>query len=70
MLFLPINSAAPAIVAKLRETTGSYSPAMLGLGAICLVGGALVLLMREKRGGHLTPTEKEAALEEALNPIA
>jgi MFS family permease len=70
MLFLPINSAAPALIAKAQESTGSYGPILLAFSAICLVGGGFVLLMREKRGGHATPPEKEAALEEAVNPLA
>lgn len=69
MLFLPINSFAPSLIAKVQENTGSYGPAMLGLAAITLLGGTLVLLMREKHGGHATPEEREAALEEVPNPI-
>jgi MFS family permease len=70
MLFLPINSAAPAIIAKAQESTGSYGPVLLGFAAICLVGGGVVLLMREKRGGHPSASEKEAAVEDAVNPLA
>jgi sugar phosphate permease len=65
MLFLPINAIVPSLMAKIRESTGSYAPAMIGLGVITVVAGCLVLLMREKRGGHLTAAEKEAALEDA-----
>jgi MFS family permease len=70
MLFLPINSVTPALVAKAKEVTGSYGPGLMALAAICLVGGAAVLLMREKRGGHATAEEKEHALEDAVNPLA
>jgi MFS family permease len=70
MLFLPLNSAAPALIAKAQEMTGSYGPVLLGFAAVCLVGGGFILLMREKRHGHPTPAEKEAALEDAVNPIA
>lgn len=69
MLFLPLNAAAPSIIAKVQESTGSYAPSLIGLAIVCLAGGALVLLMRERRGGHPTPGEKEAALETAVNPI-
>jgi sugar phosphate permease len=69
MLFIPLNSFAPSLIAKTAESSGSYGPAMLVIAAITLVGGALVLLMREKRGGHATPEEREAALEEVPNPI-
>jgi MFS family permease len=68
MLFIPINAATPALVAKIKEATGSYGPGLLTLAAICLAGGVAVLFMREKRGGHATAAEKEAALEEGVNP--
>jgi MFS family permease len=70
MLFIPINAVAPALIAKVKEATGSYTPALLGLGALALIGGVAILFMREKRGGHATAAEKEAALEEAVNPAA
>lgn len=69
LLFLPINAAVSPAIAGVKESTGSYVPAMLTLAAVTLVGGLLVLLMRERRGGRLTAAEKEAALEEPVNPI-
>lgn len=69
MLFLPINAAMSLMIAKLKEGTGSYVPAMLGLAAVTLAGGLLVLLMRERDGGLPTAAEKEAALEEPVNLI-
>lgn len=66
MLFIPINAVAPSVMAKVREATGAYAPALIGLGVICLVGSVAILFMREKRGGHLTGDEKEAALEDAV----
>jgi MFS family permease len=70
MAFLPLASFAPFLIAKSQETTGSYAPALLAFGALVLVGGGLILMLRERRGGHLTAEEKEAAaLDEAANPI-
>jgi MFS family permease len=69
MLFLPINAAVSPTIAAVKESTGSYAPAMLGLAAVTLAGGLAVLLMRERRGGHPTAAERTAALEEPVNPI-
>jgi sugar phosphate permease len=68
--FSPLASAAAAAVARLKETTGGYTPALLTLAVLTVAGGLLALLMREKRGGHATPAEHEAALENAPQPIA
>jgi MFS family permease len=70
LAFAPVASAATVVVARLKETTGSYTPALLSLTALTLAGGASALLIREKRGGHATPAEHEAALEDAPQPIA
>ena len=69
LLFLPISALPPSLVARVQEATGSYTPALMGLGAICLMGGAAILFMRERRGRHPTPAE-EAALEETVIPLA
>lgn len=69
MLFLPINAAVPSIISKVQESTGSYALSLLALGAVCLAGGATVLLMRERRSGHPTAEEREAAIEEPVTPI-
>lgn len=69
LLFLPINAAIPSIISKVQESTGSYALSLLALGAVCLAGGLLVLLMREHRGGRPTEQEKDAALEAAVTPI-
>jgi MFS family permease len=68
MLFIPINAATPALVAKIKEASGSYGPGLLVLAGVCLLGGVAILFMREKHGGHPTAAEKEAALEEGVNP--
>ena len=48
MLCLPINAAAAAVIARTQESTGSYGPALLGLGLLCLLGSLCALRMREK----------------------
>jgi sugar phosphate permease len=70
MFFIPLNAVAPSVMARVKEATGSYMPALLGLSAICIVGSIAILFMREKRGGHPSGAEKEAALEEAVSPLA
>jgi len=69
MMFLPVSAFVPFGIASIQEATGSYTPALLGLAAIVLIGGALVLLMKERHGGHLTTDEKEAAVEDAVAPL-
>jgi MFS family permease len=68
MLFVPINAIAPMGIAKIQEATGSYTSALMGLSAICLVGGGLVLLMRERRGGSETTAEMAGTVDEAVRP--
>lgn len=71
MTFIPVSALVPFAIAKSQEITGSYTPSLIGLGAVVLVGGGLILLLRERHVGHLTPAEKEVALEEAVTtPIA
>lgn len=48
MLFIPITALAPFAMAKTQESTGSYTPALLGLGTLVLIGGGLSLLLRER----------------------
>lgn len=50
LLFIPLASLAPFAIAKVQETTGSYAPALLGIAAIVLAGGAVSLLLNERRG--------------------
>jgi MFS family permease len=69
LLFLPINASIPSIISKVQESTGSYAVSLIALGAVCLAGGLMVLLMRERRGGHPSAAEREAALEEPVTPF-
>lgn len=69
MAVIPISALVPFVIAKTQESTGSYAPSLLGLGAVVLVGGAAILLLKERHGGHATEAEKEAAaLDEAITP--
>ena len=48
--FLPLTILAPFAVAKTQESTGSYTPALLVMTALTVVGGAACMLwMRERR---------------------
>lgn len=48
MLSLPLCGSATFVVARVKESTRSYVPALLGLAALTLVGGVCALLLREK----------------------
>lgn len=69
MLFIPVSSLVPFAVARIKESTGSYTPAFLALGALVVVSGLLSLMLRERRGGHATKAEREAAVDEAISPV-
>jgi MFS family permease len=48
--FLPLTVVAPFAVAKAKEASGSYTPALLVITVLTVIGGATVLgLMRERR---------------------
>ena len=61
MLCLPLSSATGALIARAQEMTGGYGPPLLGLGLFCLVGGASVLMVRERTHGPVTASAKMAA---------
>jgi MFS family permease len=49
MFFLPLVISAPFAVAKAKESTGSYTAALLVMAGITIIGGlACLLLMREQ----------------------
>lgn len=48
MVFVPLTSLAPYIVAKTQENIGSYAPALLGLAVLVFATGSLSLLLRER----------------------
>jgi MFS family permease len=50
MFFIPLTALAPFAVAKIQESTGSYTPALMGLATLVIISGALSLLLRERRG--------------------
>jgi MFS family permease len=60
MSFIPLTALAPFFVAKTQESTGSYTPALLGMAALVVISGFLSLLLRERRGGGSQPTLTEA----------
>lgn len=58
-LFVPIIVFTPFIVAKVRETTGSYSLALGGLAVLTLAGAAACFLFMRER-----------AIEQTLAPVS
>jgi MFS family permease len=70
MLFVPVNSAAPAIIAKVQELTGSYGPGLMVLGVMSLLAGGIILLLRENGAKGLAIGDTEAVREEAAPHIA
>jgi hypothetical protein len=64
--FLPLTVLAPFAVAKVQEASGSYTPALLGISVVTLIGGAAcLLLMRERRGAHIGADGIAVAAESA-----
>jgi hypothetical protein len=59
------------VVAKLKEGTGSYVTGLLTLTALLAVSVVACLMIREKRGGHITAEERVEAMEEVVvSPLA
>jgi MFS family permease len=54
MLGLPLAGASSFVVARVKESTGSYVPALLGLAAITLLGGLCAMLLRAKPHAMMT----------------
>jgi MFS family permease len=67
-LVLPFHSLVGAGIARAKEVTGSYTEVLLAIAVSCTIGGIIAMFMRERRGGHLTPAEKEEAALEAAGP--
>jgi sugar phosphate permease len=67
-LVLPLHSLVGAGIARAKEVTGSYTAVMLAIAVACAVGGVIAMFMRERQGGHPTPEEKTAALQQAVEP--
>jgi MFS family permease len=61
LMFLPINNLSPFAIAKVQESTGSYAAALLTFAVLVLAGGAVILLMREKRRGRASAPELQSA---------
>jgi uncharacterized membrane protein len=66
MFFIPLTALAPFVTAKTQESTGSYAPALLGLGTLVMISGALSLLLRERGRDNLpAKTSWQAAAPES-----
>jgi sugar phosphate permease len=46
--FLPFAVVTPFIVARVQESTGSYTPALTGLAVLAILGAGCCLMMRER----------------------
>jgi MFS family permease len=57
MLGLPLAGTSSFVVARVKESTGSYIPALLGFAALTLAGGVCAALLRAKRRGIATAGE-------------
>jgi MFS family permease len=49
MLFVPVTNLGALGLARAKELTDSYAPALWAMAALAVVGGALALLIREPR---------------------
>lgn len=52
VFFLPLAAVAPFGVAKVQESTGGYTTALLVLVALVIIGGVACLFLREKDDGR------------------
>jgi MFS family permease len=56
MLFLPVASLSAFVMARTQESTGSYTPALMGFAVLVAMAGLLSLLLRERRAS-LSPVQ-------------
>ena len=66
LMFLPINNLTPFLIARAQESTGSYVVVLLDFAVLVLIGGAVSLLMREKRRGLETGPGEAAGVARGL----
>jgi len=59
--FAPIGSLAPPVVAWLKEASGTYTPALIGMGLLTLCGAIAGLLLREPKVETGDPVKIAAA---------
>ncbi len=60
MMFVPVITLTPFLIAKTEEMTGSYTPAFIGGAVFLAMSGFLATLYRERRGSSQTWTEPQA----------
>jgi MFS family permease len=54
MMFVPVITLAPYLIAKTQEITGSYAPAFIGGAVFLAISGFLATLYRERPGASPT----------------
>ena len=60
MMFVPVITLTPFLIAKTEEMTGSYTPAFIGGAVFLAMSGFFATLYRERRGSSQTRTEPRA----------
>jgi sugar phosphate permease len=48
-LVLPLQALGGVVIARVKEVTGDYTLSLLVIAALCVLGGVVALLMRERR---------------------
>jgi hypothetical protein len=59
MMFVPVITLTPFLIAKSEEMTGSYTPAFIGGAVFLAMSGFLAGLYRERRGSSQTWAEPQ-----------
>jgi len=67
MMFVPVITLAPYLIARSQEETGSYTHAFIGGAIFLAMSGFLATLYRERRGSSTTWVEPQA--EVPANPL-
>jgi MFS family permease len=67
MMFIPVITLSPYLIAKTQEMTGSYTPAFIGGAIFLALSGFLATLYRERRSAP--PAFAEQQPEAPVNPL-
>jgi len=67
MMFVPVITLSPFLIAKTQEMTGSYTPAFIGGAVFLAMSGFLATLYRERR--NVPPAFADPRVEVPVNPL-